>query len=195
MVSVVVLCGVPLFLLGVSTFPGCGSEQGGGSAKKPGSAEQSVQTTSTPDESSEASSGSAKHSSTESSSGSKKPRGRPPSQKKDARARRREQPREGSEPSQRPGDRPLAAEVKPESRPEQPQPAQEAPDRTEQSAHVIAAESRLTCQRLGIEGVRREYGIESSDPIQVAREVSRRYDGDLREAVFEACLGGLRAND
>lgn len=60
----------------------------------------------------------------------------------------------------------------------------------------IFEQSRYLCRRLGIEGMRREYRIESSDPEAVAREVARRtYLPETRDAVFAGCLAGLHAGD
>jgi hypothetical protein len=58
----------------------------------------------------------------------------------------------------------------------------------------IFEQSRYLCRRLGIDGMRREYRIESSDPRAVAREVARRtYLPEARDAVYSGCLAGLRS--
>jgi len=58
----------------------------------------------------------------------------------------------------------------------------------------VYEQSRYLCRRLGLEGMRREYRISSSDPEQVAREVARRtYQREIRDAVYSGCLAGLRS--
>ena len=53
--------------------------------------------------------------------------------------------------------------------------------------------SRFFCRQTGIEGMRREYGIEGSDPEEIAREAVRRtYGRGGAEAVYSGCLTGLR---
>jgi hypothetical protein len=60
----------------------------------------------------------------------------------------------------------------------------------------IFEQSQYLCKRLGIDGMRREYRIESSDPRAVAREVARRtYLPEARDAVYSGCLAGLRSGD
>jgi hypothetical protein len=53
--------------------------------------------------------------------------------------------------------------------------------------------ARFFCRQAGIAGLRREYGIESTDPEDIAREAARRTSdrGDI-EAVYSGCLTGLR---
>ena len=53
--------------------------------------------------------------------------------------------------------------------------------------------SLFFCKQSGIEGMRREYGIKSSDPEDIAREAARRtYGRGGAEAVYSGCLEGLR---
>ncbi|MGH2980179.1 MAG: hypothetical protein ACRDLQ_11180 [Solirubrobacterales bacterium] len=60
----------------------------------------------------------------------------------------------------------------------------------------IFEQSQYLCKRLGIEGMRREYRIGSSDPQDVAREVARRtYLREARDAVYSGCLAGLRSGE
>jgi hypothetical protein len=60
----------------------------------------------------------------------------------------------------------------------------------------IYEQSRYLCKRLGVEGMRREYRLESSDPEEVARAVAERtYQREARDAVFSGCLSGLRSGD
>lgn len=60
----------------------------------------------------------------------------------------------------------------------------------------IYEQSRYLCKRLGVEGMRREYRLESSDPEEVARAVAERtYQREARDAVFSGCLAGLRSGD
>ena len=48
------------------------------------------------------------------------------------------------------------------------------------------------CRRAGADGMRRVYGIESSDPEDIAREAARRtYDRGGVEATYAGCLAGL----
>jgi hypothetical protein len=50
------------------------------------------------------------------------------------------------------------------------------------------------CKRAGIEGMRREYSVESTDAADVAREAARRYYArSMQEAVYSGCLAGLLA--
>ena len=60
----------------------------------------------------------------------------------------------------------------------------------------IYEQSRYLCNRLGVEGMRREYRLESSDPEEVARAVAERtYQRQARDAVFSGCLAGLRSGN
>lgn len=60
----------------------------------------------------------------------------------------------------------------------------------------IYEQARYFCNRVGVEVLRREYRVESSDPEDVAREAARRtYQREARDAVFSGCLAGLRAGD
>ena len=60
----------------------------------------------------------------------------------------------------------------------------------------IYEQSRYLCKRLGVEGMRREYRLESSDPEAVARAVAERtYQREARDAVFSGCLAGLRSGN
>lgn len=60
----------------------------------------------------------------------------------------------------------------------------------------IYEQSRYLCNRLGVEGMRREYRLESSDPEEVARAVAERtYQREARDAVFSGCLAGLRSGN
>jgi hypothetical protein len=60
----------------------------------------------------------------------------------------------------------------------------------------IYEQSRYLCKRLGVEGMRREYRLESSDPEEVARAVAERtYQRAARDAVYSGCLAGLRSGD
>ena len=60
----------------------------------------------------------------------------------------------------------------------------------------IYEQSRYLCKRLGVEGMRREYRLESSDPEEVARAVAERtYQREARDAVFSGCLAGLRSGN
>ncbi len=53
--------------------------------------------------------------------------------------------------------------------------------------------SRFFCKAAGIEGLRREYSIASSDPKAIAREAARRtYSRGDAAAVYSGCLAGLR---
>jgi hypothetical protein len=53
--------------------------------------------------------------------------------------------------------------------------------------------SLFFCKETGIEGMRREYQIKSSDPEDIAREAARRtYGRGGAEAVYSGCLEGLR---
>jgi hypothetical protein len=53
--------------------------------------------------------------------------------------------------------------------------------------------SLFFCKEEGIEGMRREYGIKSSDPEDIAREAAKRtYGRGGAEAVYSGCLEGLR---
>ena len=83
--------------------------------------------------------------------------------------------RTGSPPRYRPGKPVPEKRLKPVERP-------------------VYEQSRYLCRRLGLEGMRREYRISSSDPEQVAREVARRtYQREIRDAVYSGCLAGLRS--
>ena len=56
----------------------------------------------------------------------------------------------------------------------------------------IYESSRFFCKEAGIEGLRREYSIESSDPKDIAREAARRtYGRGGGDAVYSGCLAGL----
>ena len=58
----------------------------------------------------------------------------------------------------------------------------------------VYEQSRYLCRRLGIDGMRREYRIDSSDPEDVARAVAARtYQREIRDAVYSGCLAGLRS--
>jgi hypothetical protein len=58
----------------------------------------------------------------------------------------------------------------------------------------IYEQSRYLCKRLGVEGMKREYRLESSDPEEVARAVAERtYQREARDAVYSGCLAGLRS--
>jgi len=60
----------------------------------------------------------------------------------------------------------------------------------------IYEQSRYICKRLGVEGMKREYRLESSDPEEVARAVAERtYQRQARDAVFSGCLAGLRSGN
>ena len=60
----------------------------------------------------------------------------------------------------------------------------------------VYEQSRYICKRLGIEGMRREYRLESKDPEEVARAVAERtYLREARDAVFSGCSAGLRSGD
>ena len=60
----------------------------------------------------------------------------------------------------------------------------------------IYEQSRYLCKRLGVEGMKREYRLESSDPEEVARAVAERtYQREARDAVYSGCLAGLRSGD
>ncbi len=60
----------------------------------------------------------------------------------------------------------------------------------------IYEQSRYLCKRLGVEGLKREYRLESSDPEEVARAVAERtYQREARDAVFSGCLAGLRSGN
>ena len=57
----------------------------------------------------------------------------------------------------------------------------------------IFESSRYFCRQAGIEGMRREYGIDSTDPEEIAREDARRtYGRGGADAVYSGCLAGLR---
>ncbi len=56
----------------------------------------------------------------------------------------------------------------------------------------IYESSRFFCKEAGIEGLRREYSVESSDPKDIAREAARRtYGRGGSDAVYSGCLAGL----
>lgn len=60
----------------------------------------------------------------------------------------------------------------------------------------IYEQSRYLCKRLGVEGMKREYRLESSDPEEVARAVAERtYQRAARDAVYSGCLSGLRSGE
>ena len=60
----------------------------------------------------------------------------------------------------------------------------------------VYEQSRYLCRRLGIEGMRREYRLQSNDPEAIARAVAERtYLREARDAVFSGCLAGLRSGD
>ena len=53
--------------------------------------------------------------------------------------------------------------------------------------------SLFFCKETGIEGMRREYHIKSTNPEDIAREAARRtYGRGGAEAVYSGCLEGLR---
>lgn len=57
----------------------------------------------------------------------------------------------------------------------------------------IFESSRFFCRQAGVEGMRREYGIDSTDPEDIAREAARRtYGRGGADAVYSGCLAGLR---
>lgn len=61
---------------------------------------------------------------------------------------------------------------------------------------LIYEQSRYLCGQVGIEGLQREYGIESTDPRTLARAVSRRTSmRGMRAAVYSGCLAGLGSGD
>jgi len=58
----------------------------------------------------------------------------------------------------------------------------------------VYEQSRYLCKRLGVDGMRREYRIESSDAVKVAQGVAANtYQRELRDAVYSGCLAGLRS--
>jgi hypothetical protein len=60
----------------------------------------------------------------------------------------------------------------------------------------IYEQSRYLCKRLGVEGMKREYRLESSDPEKVARAIAERtYQRKVRDAVYSGCLAGLRSGN
>ena len=60
----------------------------------------------------------------------------------------------------------------------------------------VYEQSRYLCRRLGVDGMRREYRVESSDPEDVASAVAARtYQREIRDAVYSGCLAGLRSGD
>ena len=60
----------------------------------------------------------------------------------------------------------------------------------------IYEQTRYLCKRLGVEGLKREYRLDSSDPEEVARAVAERtYQREARNAVFSGCLSGLRSGN
>ena len=60
----------------------------------------------------------------------------------------------------------------------------------------VYEQSRYLCRRLGVDGMRREYRIESTDPQAVARAVAARtYQREIRDVVYSGCLAGLRSGD
>jgi hypothetical protein len=60
----------------------------------------------------------------------------------------------------------------------------------------VYEQSRYLCRRLGVDGMRREYRIDSTDPEEVARAVAARtYQREIRDAVYSGCLAGLRAGN
>ena len=60
----------------------------------------------------------------------------------------------------------------------------------------VYEQSRYLCKRLGVDGMRREYRLESSDPEDVAKAVAARtYQRQIRDAVYSGCLAGLRSGD
>ena len=60
----------------------------------------------------------------------------------------------------------------------------------------VYEQSRYLCRRLGVDGMRREYRLESSDPEDVAKAVAARtYQREIRDAVYSGCLAGLRSGD
>jgi hypothetical protein len=60
----------------------------------------------------------------------------------------------------------------------------------------VFEQSRYLCRQVGIDGLRREYRVQSSDPGDVAREVARRtYLREMRDAVYSGCLAGLASGN
>ena len=60
-------------------------------------------------------------------------------------------------------------------------------------ARQIYESSRYFCRVAGVEGMRKEYGIESDDPKDIAEEAARRnMPRGYPEAVYWGCLEGLR---
>ena len=60
----------------------------------------------------------------------------------------------------------------------------------------IYEQTRYLCKRLGVEGLKREYRLESKDPEEVARAVAERtYQREARDAVYSGCLSGLRSGN
>ncbi len=60
-------------------------------------------------------------------------------------------------------------------------------------ARQIYETSRYFCRQAGVEGMRKEYDIESKDPEDIAREAARRNQPrGFPEAVYYGCLEGLR---
>lgn len=60
----------------------------------------------------------------------------------------------------------------------------------------VYEQSRYLCKRLGVDGMRREYRLDSSDPEEVARAAAERtYQREARDAVYSGCLAGLRSGN
>lgn len=60
-------------------------------------------------------------------------------------------------------------------------------------ARQVFETSRYFCRQTGVEGMRKEYDIESDDPEDIAREAARRNQPrGFPEAVYSGCLEGLR---
>ena len=60
-------------------------------------------------------------------------------------------------------------------------------------ARQIYETSRYFCRQAGVDGMRKEYDIESKDPEDIAREAARRNQPrGFPEAVYYGCLEGLR---
>jgi hypothetical protein len=68
--------------------------------------------------------------------------------------------------------------------------------RLKAAEQAVFDQSRYLCKQLGVEAMRREYRITSSDPREVARAVAgRTYLPEMRDAVYSGCLAGLRSRD
>jgi len=61
------------------------------------------------------------------------------------------------------------------------------------TARQIFESSRYFCRQAGVDGMRKEYDIDSDDPEDIAREAARRNQPrGYPEAVYFGCLEGLR---